>query len=141
KTSIIFGRLATSTRKSGFSGGDGEHPPRRRNTNSTATPGGVPPVSRHCAAKAAILMTTKTAAVEYAVTGVRINCISSGKLSYIDSGKPPTPEPLFRRSSGCQVPGSQDCRSTSVRPERPRDRAENARDQHLYLRRRAESTC
>jgi len=59
------------------------HPRRRRwrvhvNTASIASTVAFPTMSPYCASKGAILMMTKTAAVEYAGASVRINCICPG---------------------------------------------------------------
>ena len=48
------------------------------NTASIASQVAFPTMAPYCASKGAILMMTKTAAVEYAAAGVRINCICPG---------------------------------------------------------------
>jgi NAD(P)-dependent dehydrogenase (short-subunit alcohol dehydrogenase family) len=48
------------------------------NTASIAAAVAFPTMGPYCASKGAILMMTKTAAVEYAAAGVRINCICPG---------------------------------------------------------------
>ena len=48
------------------------------NTASIASTVAFPSMAPYCASKGAILMMTKTAAVEYAAAGLRINCICPG---------------------------------------------------------------
>ena len=50
------------------------------NTASMASQVAFPTMAPYCASKGAILMMTKTAAVEYAAAGVRINCICPGVI-------------------------------------------------------------
>jgi NAD(P)-dependent dehydrogenase (short-subunit alcohol dehydrogenase family) len=50
------------------------------NTASIASQVAFPMMSPYCASKGAIVMMTKTAAVEYAPAGIRINCICPGVI-------------------------------------------------------------
>ncbi|MET0658864.1 MAG: SDR family oxidoreductase [Steroidobacteraceae bacterium] len=50
------------------------------NTASMGSAVAFPQLSAYCASKGAVLMLTKTAAVEYAAKGIRINCFCPGSI-------------------------------------------------------------
>ena len=50
------------------------------NVSSTAGIRGIPGASPYCVSKAALLMLTKTAALEYIEFGIRVNCILPGHI-------------------------------------------------------------